>query len=129
MTARNREGGTRPVLWQEQAEAQSQKVKATSQDGAAQEWTQEARVDGWAIFGNPKRGARSQDRAARTGKRLQAGGDDIPAADAARQKRQEHLEATRNSQTNRTGSDGKGQRPENQFLHEISELKPQKARI
>jgi len=89
---RNREGGTGPEPWQEQAEAQSRKVKATSQEGPVQEWTQEAGVDGWVIFGNPKRGARSRGRAARTGKRLQAGGDDVPDVEAARRKRPECLE-------------------------------------
>jgi len=58
----------------------------------AREWTQKAQVDGGAIFGNPKRGARPEGRAAKTGKRLQAGGDDIPAVEAARLKRQRRLE-------------------------------------
>jgi hypothetical protein len=54
-------------------------VKATSQEGGAGV-DAEADVDGEAIFEKPKRGARSKDRAGRTGRSLQAGDNEFPVS-------------------------------------------------
>lgn len=122
-TARNREGGTRPVPWQEQAEAQSRKVRATSRDGERRSGRRRLTSMEGRSLETPRevldrktgqQGMESVSKREATMSRFRS-----RKADESR-----NLEATRKSQTNSTRSNGKGQRPENQFPHEMSSLNP-----
>jgi len=107
-TVRNREGGTRSVPWPEQTEAQNRKVRATSQEGER---------------GSGRRKPMSMEgRSLETPREVldrkieQQGMEGVSQREATKFRpgsrkvdEPRNLEVTRNSQTNSTRSDGKGQ--------------------